>query len=45
MEGKVIELEVQKTIVEGKANIYETKIAALEDQKNSLAASLKTDME
>ena len=45
MEGKVIELEVQKTITEWKAKLYETQIAALEDQKNSLAASLKSSME
>ena len=45
MEGKVTELEEQNTTAEGKAKLYETQIVALEDQKNSLAASLKSPME
>ena len=45
LEAKVTKLEVQKTTAEGKAKLYETQIAALEDQKSSLAASLKTVME
>ena len=44
LEGKVTELEVHTT-VEGKAKLYETQIAALEDQNNSLAISLKSAME
>ena len=39
------ELEVQRTIAEGKSKMYETQIVALEDQKNSLEVSLKTAME
>ena len=42
LENKVTELEVQRTIVEGKSKLYETQIVALEDQKNSLEDSLKT---
>ena len=38
-------MEVQKTNAEGKDNLYETQIAALEDQNNLLAASLKSTME
>ena len=45
LEGQVTELEVQKTTAEGKAKLYETQIVALDDQKNSLASSLKTSME
>ena len=45
LEDKVTELEVQRTIVEGKEKLYETQIVALEDQKNSLEVSLKTTME
>ena len=45
LEGKVIELEEQNTTTQGKAKLYETQIAALEDQKNLLAASLKLAME
>ena len=45
MEGKVKELEEQKTTAEGKAKLYETQIAALEDQKNLLADALKLAME
>ena len=41
----MIELEVQMTTIEGKAKLYETQTVALEDQKSSLAASLKTAME
>ena len=33
------------TTAEGKAKLYETQIAALEDQKNLLEASLKSAME
>ena len=39
------ELKEQKTTTEGKARLYETQIAALEEQKSSLAASLKSYME
>ena len=39
------ELEVQKTTAKGKAKLYEIQIVALEEQNNSLAASLKTTME
>ena len=45
LEGKVTELEEQNTTTEGKAKLYETQIAALEDQKNLLADSLKSAME
>ena len=45
LESKLIELEEQKTTAEGKAKLYETQIAALEEQKNSLTASLKSAME
>ena len=45
LEDKMTELEVRKTTVEAKAKLYETQIVALEEQKNSLAASLKTTME
>ena len=45
LEGKVIELEMYKSTAEEKEKLYQTQIAALEDQKNSLAASLKSAME
>ena len=45
LEVKVAEMEVKKITAEGKAKLYETQIASLEDQKNSLAVSLKTTME
>ena len=45
LEDKVTELEVQRTTAEGKAKLHETQVVALEDQKNSLEASLKTTME
>ena len=45
LEDKVIEMEVQRTTAEGKAKLYETQIAALENQKNSLEFSLKTTIE
>ena len=45
LEDKVIELEVQRTTMKGKAKMHETQIVALEDQKNSLEVSLKTTME
>ena len=45
LEGKVIELELQKSIAEEKEKLYQTHISALEDWKNSLAASLKSAME
>ena len=45
LEGQVTELEVQKTTAEGKAKLYETQIATLEDQNNSLAMSLNTALE
>ena len=38
-------LEEQKTTAEGKDKLYGTQIAALEDQKNSLAASMTSAME
>ena len=38
-------LDKHKITTEGKAKLYETEIAALEEQNNSLAASLKSDME
>ena len=41
----MIEMEVQRTTAEGKAKLYETQIVALEDQKKSVAVSLKTAME
>ena len=45
LEGEMTKLEVQKTTAEGKARLYESQIVALEEQKNSLAASQKTAME
>ena len=45
LEGKVIELEMQKSTAEEKEKLYQTQIAALKDQNNSLATSLKSDME
>ena len=45
LEDKVTELEVQRTIAEGKYKLYQTRIVALENQKNSLEVSLKTAME
>ena len=41
----MVDLEMQRTIGEGKAKIYETQIVALENQKTSLEVSLKTTME
>ena len=41
----MIEIEEQKTTTEGKAKLYETQIVALEEEKSSLAASLKSAME
>ena len=45
LESKVTEMEVQNTTAEGKAKLYKSQMVALEEQKNSLAASLKTTME
>ena len=45
LEYKVIDMEVQNTTVEGESKLYESQIVALEEQKNSLAVSLKTTME
>ena len=45
LEGEVTNLEVQNTTAEGKAKLYKSQIVALEEQKNSLAVSLKTSME
>ena len=39
------ELEEKKITVEGKAKLYETQIAALEEEQSSLVASLKSAME
>ena len=39
------ELEEQKITTGGKAKLYETQIVALEEEKSSLAASLKLDIE
>ena len=39
------ELEEQKITAEGKAKLYETQIAALEEENSSLVASLKSAME
>ena len=41
MESNVTELEEKNITAEGKAKLYETQIAALEEEKSSLAASLK----
>ena len=41
LENKVAELELQKTTTEGKAKHYETQVAALETEKDSLEVSLK----
>jgi len=41
----VAELEMQKTIAEGKAKLYEARVVALENQKTSLEVSLKETME
>ena len=45
LEDKVIELEIQRTITEGKGKLYLTQVVALENHKNSLDVSLKTTME
>ena len=45
LESNVTELEEKKTTGEGKAKLYETQIAALEEERSSLAASLKLTME
>ena len=45
MENKVVELEMQKTTAEGKAKHYETQVAALEAQKDSLEVLLKVSNE
>ena len=45
LERKVTELEEQKITAEGKDKLYETQIAALEEEKSSLVASLKLAIE
>ena len=42
MENKVAELELQKTTIDGKSKHYETQVATLEAQKDSLKFLLKT---
>ena len=39
------ELQEQKITTKGKAKLYETQIASLEEEKSSLPASLKSAME
>ena len=39
------ELEEQNITAQGRDKLYETQITTLEEQKNSLAASLKSAME
>ena len=41
----MIEIEEQNTTAEGNAKLYETQIAALEEQKSLFATSLKSAME
>ena len=41
LENKVAELELQKTTAEQKVKQYETQVAALEAQKDSLEVLLK----
>ena len=43
--NKLIELEIQKKTIEGKAKLYKTQVVALENQKASLEVSLKATME
>ena len=45
MENKVAELELQKTTAEQKVKQYETQVAALEAQKDSLEVLLKVENE
>ena len=45
MENKVAELELQKTTAEQKAKQYETQVAALEEQKDSLEVLLNVENE
>ena len=45
MERKVTELGIEKATAEDKEKQYQTQIAALEEQNNSLIASLKSAME
>ena len=45
MESRVTELGIEKATTEEKEKQYQIPIAALEEQKNSLTASLKSAME
>ena len=45
MESKVTKLGIEKVTAEDKEKQYQTHIAALEEHKNSLTASLKSAME
>ena len=45
MEIKVVELGIENDTAEDKEKQYQTQIAALEEQKNSLTTSLKSAME
>ena len=45
MENKFAELELKKTTAEEKANNYETQVAELEAQKDSLEVLLKVEYE
>ena len=45
MESKVTELGIDKATAEDKEKQYQMQIAALEEQQNSLTASLKSAME